>query len=103
MTRREIILSKGCRAEGVSFEERADGRFCLRCEKKQHDFRGATRREVLAVLAREGGRACGQLRIGPGGAPRFVPEPPAKASALGGAMLAVMLAACDSPAEEVAT
>ena len=97
---RSIQLDSPCPAERPRFEERDGGRFCFGCQKIQYDLFDATRSEVLALIDANGGRICGRLHTGPGGEPRFKPEPPARgATVLRGAAIAVALAACGSPPE----
>lgn len=84
----------------VRFEERPDGtRFCLHCREVTHDLRDATRREAAALYRAHGGKLCARVRVGPSGEVRFRAEPPARGlGSLGGAALALAVAACDSDA-----
>lgn len=81
----------------VRFEERPDGtRFCLHCREVTHDLRYATRREAAALYRAHGGKLCAQVRVGPSGEVRFRAEAPARGlGSLGGAALALAVAACD--------
>lgn len=89
-----------CAVSDVRFEERPDGtRFCLHCREVTHDLRDATRREAAALYRANGGKLCAQVRVGPGGEVRFRAEPPARGlGSLGGAALALAVAACDPDA-----
>lgn len=83
--------------EGVRFEERADGaRFCLRCREVTHDLREATRREAAALYRANGNKLCAMVRVGSSGEVQFRPEPPPRGLAtVGGAALALAVAACE--------
>lgn len=104
MTQPKILLDSPCKTAGPRFEEREDGRFCHHCQEMQYDLRDATRAEVVALIVSKRGRICGRLRTGPGGEPKFKPEPPPRGQQmLRGAAVALALAACDSPSETSVT
>jgi hypothetical protein len=93
-----LVLQRQC-TEAPRFEERDGGRWCHGCATMQYDLRGATRSEAVALMRAHGGHACARVRIGSDGAPKFVPERPARGVTAIGAAFAMALAACESPPE----
>ena len=100
MAKKTIQVDRPCVKPGVTFEQRADGRFCLSCQELQHDLTDATQREALALIDAHGGRLCGTFRAGPDGTLRFKPEAPSRTGRTArSAALALALTGCGTAAE----
>lgn len=101
MSWRPLRVKTPCPTADPGFELRADGtRYCRTCRETTHDLRDATRAEVDALMRASGGKLCAVVRIGPSGEARFRGEPPPRGlSTVGGAALALAVAACQGPDE----
>lgn len=90
----KLAIPKPCEEPWSAMEQRADGRFCQRCQHTVVDLSRMTRRQAEARLAKEAGDyLCVRLAIDESDAPLFRPEPSRARTFAGGLVLVAALTA----------
>jgi len=90
----KLAIPKPCDESWSAMEQRADGRFCQRCQHTVVDLSRMTRRQAEARVAKETGEyLCVRLAVNEADAPLFRPEPSRARSFAGGLVLVAALTA----------
>jgi hypothetical protein len=76
---RDIVIPKPCEVPWEQMEVASGGnRFCQQCQTVVHDFSKMTEREIIALIQRSGGTACGSFRMDVNGEPIVLSPKPSK-------------------------